>query len=112
MAAAMTAGRNSVGVELDPTLLPAIHDSVMEIVSLANRRIEQRLAAHLSFVQDRIEKNKPIKYTNQHYGFPVVTNQEKALLIDLLQGVEQKSERAWSVAYGRMARIGGEAGKR
>jgi len=111
MAAAMTACRNSVGVELDPTLLPAIQDSTMEIVPLANQRIEQRLAAHRSFVQDRMEKGKPIKYINQHYGFPVVTNQEKALLIDLLYGVEQKSDRTWSVVYDRMARISDDANK-
>jgi len=111
MAAAMTACRNSVGVELDPTLLPVIQDSVMEIVPLANQRIEQRLAAHLSFVQDRIEQNKPIKYINPYYGFPVVTNQEKALWIDLLHGVEQKSDKAWSVVYNEMACINDDAGK-
>jgi hypothetical protein len=62
-------------------------------------------------VKDRIEKDKPIKYINQYYGFPVVTNQEKALLIDLLHGVEQKSDRTWSVAYERMAHIRDDAGK-
>jgi DNA modification methylase len=112
MAAAMTACRNSVGAELDPTLLAVIQESVMGIVPPANQRIEQRLAAHLAFVQDCIEHKRPIKYINQHYGFPVVTNQEKALLIDLLQGVEQKGDQAWSVAYDRMARISDETGKR
>ena len=104
--AAMAAGRNSVGVELDAALLPAIHDNIMEIIPLANQRINQRLAAHAAFVQDRIDQNKPLKHRNRHYGFPVVSSQEKELLIDALHRVEPKSEKAWSVVYDRTARIG------
>ena len=102
LAAAMAACRNSVGVELDPTFLPAIHDNLMEIVPLANQRIERRLEAHLAFVQDRISRGKPLKYMNRHYGFPVVTNQEKELVIPMLESIEQKSDKAWSVVYDQM----------
>ena len=66
MAAAMAACRNSVGVEIDAALMPAIRESIAMIVPYANQRIEQRLAAHLSFVQDRMERNKPLKYINQY----------------------------------------------
>ena len=104
--AAMAAGRNSVGVELDAALMPAIHDNIMEITPLANQRINQRLAAHAAFVQDRIDQNKSLKHRNRHYGFPVVSSQEKELLIDALHRVEPKSEKAWSVVYDRTARIG------
>ena len=105
MAAAMAACRNSVGVELDPTLVSAIQDSAMETVTLANQRIEQRLAAHLTFVKERMEQNKPFKYVNQHYGFSVMTNQEKKLLINTLKRVEPKGHKAWSVVYDRTAQI-------
>ena len=101
MAAAMAACRNSVGVEIDPALVPAIQGSTATIVPFANRRIEQRLTGHLAFVQDRIEQNKPLKYINQHYGFPVVTNQEKELLINPLKRVDAAGVNTWTVGYGR-----------
>lgn len=105
MAAAMAACRNSLGVELDPALLPAVQERTAGIVSLANQRIEQRLAAHCSFVKERNHQGKPLKYVNQYYGFPVVTRQERDLSIPTLQRVEPKGGQAWSVVYDRAGRI-------
>ena len=99
LAAAMAACRNSAGVELDPTLIPAIRESIEEIVPFANQRIDLRLETHQQFVAERAEQGKPIKYTNQHYGFPVVTNQEKELLINALEKVHTLGDLAWSVDY-------------
>ena len=99
MAAAMAACRNSVGVEIDPTLMPLIRESISRVLPFANQRIEQRLAAHLSFVQDRVERNKPLKYVNRYYGFPVVTNQEKELLISGLERIHAAGKNAWTVDY-------------
>jgi len=99
MVAAMTACRNSAGVELDPTLIPIIRESIKEIVSFANQRIDLRLETHHQFVRERLDMGKPIKYSNQHYGFPVVTNQEKELLINALERVYATGDFSWSVDY-------------
>ena len=99
MAAAMAACRNSAGVELDPALMPVIRESLREIDSLANQRIDLRLETHHQFVEERAEQGKPIKYINQHYGFPVVTNQEKDLLINSLESVCATGDFSWSVDY-------------
>ncbi len=101
MAAAMTACRNSTGVEIDPALLPVIHERIEKIVPFANQRIEDRLAAHLTFVQDRIEQKKSIRYINRYYGFPVVTNQEKELLINALETFHAPGDNTWTMDYNR-----------
>jgi DNA modification methylase len=76
--AAMITGRNSTGFETDQSL--KIYEEpkeLKEIVSLGNRIIKERLQRHLSFVQDRIAAGKDIKHRNEHYGFPVMTAQER-----------------------------------
>ncbi len=101
MAAAMAACRNSTGVEIDQALLPVIQGRTEKIVPIANQRIEDRLAAHLTFVQDRIEQKKSFRYINRNYGFPVVTNQEKELLINALETIHAPGDNTWTVDYNR-----------
>lgn len=88
MAAAMAAGRSSVGFELSPEVV-SIHNDLDTIVSVANERIENRLAAHLAFVEERMHVKGPLRYRNRYYGFPVVTNQETQLIINALVSVEK-----------------------
>ena len=57
--------------------------------------------AHIAFVQARTEQGRPFKYLSQRYGFPVVTNQEKELLINVLERVCAIEDNSWSVDYGR-----------
>lgn len=81
MAAAMAAGRNSVGYEMDPSLGPVISSLAFSVKATADQVIHQRLVRHLGFVVDRMKTHGPLKHRNIHYGFPVVTTQEKELLL-------------------------------
>ena len=82
LAAALAAGRNSVGVELDETLLPVAQDFLQGVTDAANEYNRGRLGTHVEWVQSRISEKGRLKYTNRHYGFPVMTRQEQELLIN------------------------------
>ena len=97
--AAAVAGRNGIGYELDEAFATMIGESCRQAVSHGRRRIAERLDAHLQFVHEREENGKPIKYTNQVYGFPVITRQETELMLPLPVSVEESAENRWRVDY-------------
>jgi DNA modification methylase len=98
-AAAMAAGRSSIGVEQETGFLETVRRRTEDIVTFSNHRIRERLVAHEAFIRDRYEKNGGFKHRNRHYNFPVVTNQETTLLINDLEKVEIVSESSFEVAY-------------
>ena len=77
MVAAMLAGRNSIGFEIDRGLETSIADFVgsMDVVAL-NRLVRDRLDRHLSFVEEREKAGKDVKYRNQKLNCKVMTSQE------------------------------------
>ncbi|MBI9083577.1 MAG: site-specific DNA-methyltransferase [Desulfobacterales bacterium] len=99
MAAAMATGRNSLGIEIDPSLAPAIEELTGPMVTLSNRRIAERLDHHRRFIRERMESGKPIKHTNRHYGFPVITRQETGLILNPLVEIKKKGNRTVEVVY-------------
>ncbi|MDX9785957.1 MAG: site-specific DNA-methyltransferase [Desulfobacterales bacterium] len=101
MAAAIAAGRDSVGFELSSEFLTVIHNRIDTIVQFANERIKERLAAHVEFVKERVRTNGPLKHRNEYYGFPVVTSQEARLIINALQKAEKINDTTISIDYGK-----------
>jgi DNA modification methylase len=99
MAAAMAAGRDSIGVEREPGFLETIRRRTDGIVSFSNERIRERLAAHEAFIRERYEAKGGFKYPNRHYGFPVVTSQEASLLLNNLKKAKPLSESSFEVTY-------------
>ena len=97
--AAITAARNSVGCEIDPHLDNIFSSDPDALVSFANDTISDRLYRHHGFVQTRLEADKPLKHVNSHYGFPVVTAQEKNLLINPVASVEKKDAQWLTAVY-------------
>ncbi len=97
--AAMASGRNSVGMEIDPSLFECISDKMEAVVDFSNDYIRQRMEAHLAFVKDRLAQDKTIKHVNRRCGFPVVTNQEKELAFDYLTGVRKSADFSFEVSY-------------
>ena len=96
--AAMATGRNSVGYEIDQHFSKLIQSKYNGIVSFSNKRIVERLTRHLEFVQTRYHKMGKFKHTNKHYLFPVMTNQERDLIINELKSVKQTREDNFEVA--------------
>jgi modification methylase len=99
MHAAMAAGRNFIGIDIDSNLKSTIFSRIENIIEFSNRKITDRLQNHLDFVGNRIREKGPFKHTNQHYGFPVMTSQEKNLLLNSPQSVEAIGENTFRVVY-------------
>lgn len=97
--AAMATGRNSAGYEIDPTLLENFYDKCNESLGQFSSVIHRRIDLHNQFVQDRLDAGKPIKYKNTHYGFPVITRQEKELVFDIPVSAEQQADKSIIVDY-------------
>jgi DNA modification methylase len=74
--AAMAAGRDSVGVELDPEVAAAFEDRVDALPETSRHLARDRLAAHRAFVRER--ETEP-DYEAVHYDTPVVTRQERRI---------------------------------
>ena len=75
--AAMVAGRNSVGYELDGDFVGHFAERVADVPELARDTVAKRLAAHRDFVAERREAGDRPGYEATHYDFPVVTKQEQ-----------------------------------
>ena len=98
-AAAMTSGRNSIGVEIDESFQHAICPIAHHIVDFSNGYLHDRLRRHFAFVEDRIQNSKPLKYTNKHYGCPVVTSQEQFILLNDLKEVREHRDNSFEIIY-------------
>jgi hypothetical protein len=87
--AAMAAGRNSTGVELDPEFGRALHNGVSELLPLAEDRIQRRMAEHRDFVIQRQQNGYRFRHINRSHGFPVMTGQETDLQLQIPTAVQR-----------------------
>ncbi len=99
MLAAMCAGRNSLGYEIDDKLQPVFLGKVASVPDIAQRLIDDRLAAHHDFIKERIASKGDLKYTNHHYGFAVMTRQEQNLILDRVKSIQYLSGNRFTVDY-------------
>jgi DNA modification methylase len=99
MAAAMASARNSIGYEIDKNLYDAIIEIKDNIIDLSNLHMENRLKRHIHFVNERIASGKPLKHKNNPYGFPVITNQEKELILNELTAIKKVKPHLLRVDY-------------
>ena len=99
LAAAMTAARNSIGCEIEKGFLDSITGIQNNILRLARETTENRLKSHLSFIAERTAAGKPVKHTNLPYGFPVITRQEKEIIINELKEITQPTKKSLHALY-------------
>ena len=97
--AAMTSGRNSIGVEIDKSFQQVVCPIVHQIVDFSNDYLHDRLIRHFEFVENRIQNSKPLKYTNKHYDCPVVTSQEQFILLNGLKTIQACGDDIFEVMY-------------
>ena len=98
-AVAMTSGRNSIGVEIDKSFQHAICPVASHIVDFSNDYLCDRLRRHFAFVKDRVQNSGALKYTNKHYGCPVVTSQEQFILLNGLKEIQRREDSTFEVMY-------------
>ena len=97
--AAMASGRNSIGYEIDATFRDIIHELKNEIVFFSNEYIQNRLFKHIQFVIKRLKEKGALKYKNNFYGFPVMTAQERELILNELIDIGVISDDTFEVNY-------------
>ncbi len=100
-AAAMTSGRNSIGVEIDESFQQIICPIVHHIVEFSNDYLSDRLQRHLAFVENRIRNAGATKYTNKYYGCPVVTSQEQFIFLNSLKEIRTSKDNIFEVTYSK-----------
>ena len=98
-AAAMTSGRNSIGVEIDNGFQQVICPIAHHIVDFSNGYLSDRLLRHYAFVENRIQNSGALKYTNKHYGCPVVTSQEQFIFLNNLETIQACGDNIFEVVY-------------
>ena len=84
--AAMASGRNSVGLELDPTFATAAVSALQKEPRLLNRRTEARLREHQSFIDALPQEQRKKCYPSEHYPFLVKTRQEIKVRLPVISG--------------------------
>ncbi len=87
--AAMVAGRNSVGYELQEQFVDVFDDAVGEVKELAYSTVSRRIERHKEFVEQRIEDGNSFKYEAENYEFPVITKQERPLQLYIIDDIEE-----------------------
>ena len=99
MAAAMAAGRNCLGFEINPGFQDQLLGIEVPIIATSNNRIDQRIRNHIDHIDRRLKENYHFKYVNKHYDFSVMTRQELDLFFNPLENVERKDESTMEVTY-------------
>jgi DNA modification methylase len=79
LAATVAAGRNGIGVEIEPTLLDDVRMSLSASVQLGRDRARQRLSDHRAWALARQLGGKSLKHRNEVHDIPVMTLQESQL---------------------------------
>ncbi len=97
--AAIASGRNSVGYEIENTFQDINLTAKDNIIETSRHVIQKRLLNHLDFIDQRMKSNGPLKHSNRHYGFPVMTAQEKELLFNEPLSIKAIDNRTSTVDY-------------
>lgn len=85
--AAMTAGRNSIGVEIDPTFAIFSISSLQREPQLLNQHTELRLQSHQCFINSLPKEQLEKCYQNENYPFLVKTKQEIKAYLPLISHI-------------------------
>ncbi|RQG86159.1 site-specific DNA-methyltransferase [Natrarchaeobius halalkaliphilus] len=90
--AAICAGRNSVGYELEDAFLEVFDDRVDAVPELSRSIGRSRLDRHRSFVENRRDDGKSLGYEAVHYETPVVTKMERSIRLREATAIDERSD--------------------
>ena len=86
--ASIAAGRNSIGYEIDESLVAGFRPDEDDFVPFANYYLNDRISRHLDFVQ---QHEGSLKYSNSHHGFPVKSDQEMQIVINGIRSIRREN---------------------
>ncbi|MDZ7689079.1 MAG: hypothetical protein U5J64_10280 [Halobacteriales archaeon] len=90
--AALVAGRNSVGYEIEEEFTEVFDERVSEAPEISRDVVRQRLEEHREFVEEKLNSGDDFEYEAENYDFPVTTKQEKSVQFYRVDCVEKTSE--------------------
>ena len=101
--AAIASGRNSIGYEIENAFQDVNFKAKNKIIETSQQIIRKRLVNHLDFIAQRMESKGNLKHNNIPYGFPVMTAQEKELLINAPLNIKTTEKNLSVVDYSSKA---------
>ncbi|MCU4924652.1 site-specific DNA-methyltransferase [Halobacteria archaeon AArc-dxtr1] len=90
--AAMCAGRNSVGYELEEGLLEHFADRLSAVDRLAREIGRARLERHREFAAERETAGESLPYDADHYDIPVMTKMETEIRLRAIEAVAETAD--------------------
>jgi DNA modification methylase len=90
--AAMVAGRDSVGYELDADFATVFEERVESVPALSREVVRRRLADHRAFVDERQAAGEVFAYRADQYDIPVMTKQERSITFYVVDEVESTAD--------------------
>lgn len=96
--AAIIAGRNSVGFEIENEFIQVFADRIEKIPAFSKNVVETRLENHREFVQEKHRSGDDLKYEAEHYNFPVTTKQEQPIQFYTVADIDDTDDR-YQVSY-------------
>ncbi|HGY92482.1 MAG TPA: site-specific DNA-methyltransferase [Planctomycetes bacterium] len=109
MAAAVAAGRESVGVEQERGLMTTIDATLTASVAPGLARGRRRLLDHLAFVAKCEEQGTSLSHVNETYGFPVMTRQEVLLEVVVPSEIVSEAPGVYTASHERASCEGRQA---
>jgi DNA modification methylase len=103
--AAIASGRNSIGVELDPSFRNHIKQRIDSFIPGASKHTAGRITSHLQFIKEHSEKKGVPKYVNKKHEFPVITKQETELQLYQISGKMEKSNDQICIEYNHFGKF-------
>ncbi|MFW5965791.1 MAG: DNA-methyltransferase [Halodesulfurarchaeum sp.] len=91
--AAMVAGRNSVGYELQEEFTAVFDDRVEGVDELSREVVADRLDRHREFVESRESEGKQLGYEARNYDVPVMTKQERDVQFHVIDDIRREDTR-------------------
>lgn len=105
--AAMTSGRNSLGIELDPLFKEEFLSSsnqIKEIINQMNDYIDARIENHLTYMKSYIEKKGNTKHFNTSLNCRVITRSEAHLALYRVNNIQADDRHIFKVEYEKIQR--------
>ncbi len=87
--AAMISARNSIGYEINSEFINIFKKNIENIKQLNLELLNDRLNQHINFIEKYQKQNKEIKYKSVYYKFPVITNQERDILLYKIKSLNE-----------------------
>jgi DNA modification methylase len=99
MWAAMTAGRNCIGYEIEGGLRDDIDVIKRTILPFANEKIKNRIRNHLDYLDANINSKGGFNFKNAYYNFAVKARQETEILLNPLMTIETTAKNSFEITY-------------